>query len=99
MTKAEIAAKLADKVGISHRQSVEAVEIFLDSIKQALIEGDRVSLVGFGTFFVKERDERNGRNPRTGNSIFIPRKRIASFKPGKSLREIVKDLSPEEVSE
>jgi DNA-binding protein HU-beta len=94
MTKAEVAAKLASKIGISNRQSVEAVEVFLECVKNALKEGDRVSLVGFGTFYIKERDARNGRNPRTGDSISIPRKRVATFKPGKALRETVKNLRP-----
>lgn len=92
MTKAEVAAKVAEKVGLSHRQSVDAVETFLSSIKDALVNGDRVSLVGFGAFYIKKRDARNGRNPRTGNNIFIPEKRVATFKPGKALREMVKDL-------
>jgi DNA-binding protein HU-beta len=92
MTKAEVAAKLSEKIGISSRQSVEAVEIFLESMKSALKTGDRVSLVGFGTFFIKERDARNGRNPRTGVNIQIPRKRVAAFKPGKALRDMVKAL-------
>ena len=94
MTKAEVAAKLASKIGISNRQSVEAVEVFLECVKNALKEGDRVSLVGFGTIYIKERDARNGRNPRTGDSISIPRKRVATFKPGKALRETVKNLGP-----
>ena len=94
MTKAEVAAKLASKIGISNRQSVEAVEVFLECVKNALKEGDRVSLVGFGTFYIKERGARNGRNPRTGDSISIPKKRVATFKPGKALRETVKNLRP-----
>lgn len=92
MTKAEVAAKLVSKVGVTHRQSTQAIDTFLDAIKEALDQGDRVSLVGFGTFYVKERDPRNGRNPRTGKNIFIPRKRVAAFKPGKALRESVKNL-------
>lgn len=95
MTKAEVASKLADKIGISNRQSVEAVEIFLECLKDSLKKGERVSLVGFGTFYIKERDARNGRNPRTGRSIHIPRKRVAAFKPGKALREMVKNLPPD----
>ncbi len=92
MTKAEVANQLARKTGISHKESVEAVEIFLDSIKESLKRGEKVSLVGFGTFFVKERKARNGRNPRTGGNIFIPKKYVASFKPGKAFREQVRDL-------
>lgn len=92
MTKAEVAARLASKVGISSKQSVEAVEVFLSSIKEALKRGEKVSLVGLGTFYVKVRNARNGRNPRTGKNIQIPRKCVATFKPGKAFREQVKNL-------
>ena len=92
MTKAEVAAKLANKTGVSQKQSVEALEVFLASVKDALRGGDKVSLVGFGTFYVKERNARNGRNPRTGSSIEIPKKYIACFKPGKAFRDAVKVL-------
>ena len=95
MTKAEVAARLANKVGLSSKQSVEAVEVFLEAIKGALKQGDKVSLVGFGTFYVKERNARNGRNPRTGRSIQIPKKLVASFRPGKAFRDTVRDLEPE----
>lgn len=92
MTKAEVAARLAEKTGISQKQSVEALEVFLNCIKQSLQNGDKVSLVGFGTFYIKEREARNGRNPRTGSNIQIPKKRVAAFKPGKSFRELVLQL-------
>ena len=94
MTKAEVAARLANKIGLSHKQSIEALEIFLASIKDALKEGDKVSLVGFGTFYVKERGARNGRNPRTGKSIQIPKKYVPTFKAGKAFRETVMNLPP-----
>ena len=96
MTKAEVAAKLAEKTGISHKQAVEAVELFLESVKGALQTGEKVSLVGFGTFYVKERNARNGRNPRTGSSIKIPKKCVATFKPGKAFRERVLHLPDQE---
>jgi DNA-binding protein HU-beta len=93
MTKAEVAARLSEKLGLSNKQSVEALEVFLGCVKDALKKGDKVSLVGFGTFYVKARNARNGRNPRTGRSIQIPRKAVATFKPGKAFRETVKDLT------
>lgn len=92
MTKAEVASRLSSKIGIPYKQSVEALEIFLESIKDALQRGEKVSLVGFGTFFVKERNARNGRNPRTGGNIHIPKKYVATFKPGKAFREAVRNL-------
>jgi len=97
MTKAEVASRLAGKTGISHKQSVEALEVFLNCIKSALEQGEKVSLVGFGTFYLRKRNARNGRNPRTGKKIQIPRKCVVAFKPGKSLRQAVKespDVSP-----
>lgn len=89
MTKAIVAAKVADKTGMSRKDTVDAIEIFLESVKEALKSKRKVSLVGFGTFYVKEKKARNGRNPRTGDKIFIPPKLVATFKPGKAFRELV----------
>lgn len=91
MTKLEVATMLRDRTGISQKQSMEAVELFLDSIKESLKDGDKVSLVGFGTFYLKMKDARNGRNPRTGEKIKIPAKSVVAFKPGKEFREMVND--------
>ena len=89
MTKAVVAGKVASKTGMSHKDTMDAVEIFLESIKEALKQEKKVSLVGFGTFYVKRKNARNGRNPRTGEKIFIPEKLVATFKPGKAFRELV----------
>ena len=89
MTKAEVANKVIEKTGLSRKQSTIAVEAFLASIKDALHRGEKVSLVGFGTFIVKQKNARNGRNPRTGEKIHIPEKKTAYFKPGKAFRETV----------
>ena len=94
MTKAEVAAKLAKRIGLSHKQSVEAIEIVLQSIKDSLRQGEKVSLVGFGTFYIKGRNARNGRNPRTGQAIQIPKKYVPTFKPGKAFRDMVRALPP-----
>lgn len=91
MTKAEIVRSLVEKSGLSRKDAVQAVEIFLDEIKGSLQDGDKVSLVGFGTFLVKAKNPRNGRNPRTGELIHIPEKKIAVFKPGKAFREAVNE--------
>ncbi len=91
MTKQEVAAMLRDRTGISQKQAVEAVEIFLDSVKDALKGGEKVSLVGFGTFYLKPKEARSGRNPRTGERIQIPAKAVVAFKPGKEFRELVND--------
>jgi DNA-binding protein HU-beta len=97
MTKAEIINKVSQETGMSRKDSIVALEIFLESIKDALREGEKVSLVGFGTFFIKNKNARNGRNPRTGEKIRIPPKQIATFKPGKAFRQLVNDgLDPQD---
>jgi DNA-binding protein HU-beta len=95
MTKAVVAAKVAEKTGMSRKDTTEAIEIFLESIKQALKQDRKVSLVGFGTFFMKQKNARNGRNPRTGERIYIPPKNVATFKPGKAFRQMVDETKPE----
>jgi DNA-binding protein HU-beta len=92
MTKLEVATALRERTGISQKQAIDAVEIFLESVKEALKTGDKVSLVGFGTFFLKNKGERNGRNPRTGERIRIPAKSIVTFKPGKEFRDAVNEV-------
>lgn len=88
MTKPDLVAEVA-KIGITKKQAAEALDAILEAIKDALASGEKVSLVGFGTFMVKERAAREGRNPRTGKTIKIPPKKVPVFKPGKELREAV----------
>lgn len=76
-----------ENTGLPRKEAADAVEIFLDCIKNGLKEGEKVSLVGFGTFLVKSKGARNGRNPRTGEPIQIPEKKVAIFRPGKAFRE------------
>ena len=89
MTKAEIAQKVAETTGITQRDALLSVETFLESIKKALSKGDKVSIVGFGTFRLKTKKARIGRNPRSGQTIQIAAKKVPFFKAGKELREIV----------
>jgi nucleoid DNA-binding protein len=89
MTKAEVATRLMEKTGLSRNQSLETVEFFLETIKTSLKNGEKVCLVGFGTFYIKEKKARKGRNPRTGESINIKKKKVAVFKTGKAFRELV----------
>lgn len=93
MTKAEVVRALIEKSGLPRKEAVEAVEMFLEGIKESLRSGRKVSLVGFGTFLVKDKGSRNGRNPRTGEMIHIPDKKVAVFKPGKAFRESVNSAS------
>jgi DNA-binding protein HU-beta len=87
MNKGELVASIADHAGLTQSQADAALSATLDSIQGALKSGDSVSLVGFGTFSATERPAREGRNPRTGETIQIAAKTVAKFKPGKKLSE------------
>ena len=89
MNKAELIAAVAEKTGLSKKDSEKAVNAAFDTITEALAAGDKVQLVGFGAFEVKERGARIGRNPKTKEEIEIPASRVASFKVGKALKEAV----------
>lgn len=88
MTKSELIQKLADRNPHLYLRDVEKiVDTVFDRITQALMDGDRVELRGFGAFSVKHRDARTGRNPRTGETVHVEAKRLPFFKAGKALRE------------
>ncbi len=89
MNKAELVTAVAEKTGMSKKDSERAVNAAFDTITEALAAGDKVQLVGFGAFEVKERGARIGRNPKTKEEIEIPASRVASFKVGKALKEAV----------
>ena len=90
MTKADLVSKIANDSGITKSQAEKAVDGFVGAVSDALSSGEKVTLVGFGTFSVGERTEREGRNPRTGEKITIPASKVVKFKPGKSLSDKVK---------
>lgn len=90
MTKAELVGKIANAGGITKSQAEKAVDGFVSSVSAALASGDKVTLVGFGTFSVGSRSQREGRNPRTGEKIKIPASKVVKFKAGKTLSEKVK---------
>ncbi len=89
MNKAELVNAVAEKAGLSKKDSEKAVNSAFDAITEALAAGDKVQLVGFGSFEVKERGARVGRNPKTKEEIQIPASRVASFKVGKALKDAV----------
>lgn len=89
MTKTELVAKVAEKAGLSKKDADKAANAVIDSIVEALASGDKVQLVGFGTFEVRERPERKGRNPRTKEEITIPASSLPVFKAGKSFKDAV----------
>ena len=88
MTKADLAAEVAE-IGMTKKQASEAVDTVIDSIKGALAKGESVRLVGFGTFSVKKRKARIGRNPRTGEELKIKAKNVPVFSAGKGLKDAV----------
>lgn len=89
MTKTELINVVAEKTGFSKKDSDKAVVAVIDAISEALAGGDKVQLVGFGTFEVKERGERKGINPRTKKEITIAASKLPSFKAGKALEDAV----------
>ncbi len=89
MTKAELISAVAQKAELSKKDSEKAVSAVVEAITEALASGDKVSLVGFGTFEVKERGERKGINPRTKEEITIAASKLPVFKAGKALKDSV----------
>ena len=89
MNKSELVDNMASSAGISKAAAEKALTGLLESITNALSSGDKVTLVGFGTFSVKHRAARQGRNPRTGETIQIPASNVPGFKAGKGLKDAV----------
>ncbi|NLW52369.1 MAG: HU family DNA-binding protein [Tissierellia bacterium] len=90
MNKSELVAKIAEKSGLSKADSTRSLDALLESVQEALVNGEKVQLVGFGTFETRERKEREGRNPRNPEEkIKIPASTAPVFKAGKSLKEAV----------
>jgi len=89
MNKGELIESVATKAGMSRADATKAVDAVLDSVTQTLAGGGSISLVGFGTFTVKPRAARMGRNPRTGEAIQIKASNVPGFKAGKALKEAV----------
>ena len=90
MTKVELVEKMAKDAGISNAAAGKAINSFIGSIKKSLKKGDKVTLVGFGTFSVAKRKARKGRNPRTGETITIKARKIPKFTAGKDFKEAIK---------
>lgn len=90
MNKTELVAAVATKADLSKKDAEAAVKAVLDAVTEALADGEKVALVGFGTFEVKERAARTGKNPRTGEAIEIPASKVPSFKAGVALKNAVK---------
>ena len=89
MTMSDLVDSVAAKAGMTKKDSARAVDAVFDTIKEQLKAGDKVQLVGFGSFEVKQREARVGRNPKTMDEIRIPARRVPVFRPGKELKESV----------
>ncbi len=88
--KAELVADVAKKAKLTKKEAAAAVEAVFSSIEKDLSKGNKVQLIGFGTFEVRSRAARKGRNPQTGAEIEIPASKVPAFKPGKALKDAVK---------
>ena len=89
MTKAELVERVAKDTLLTKRHAELVVNTVFESIVQSLKEGDKIELRGFGSFRIRQRGPRLGRNPKTGDKVQVPSKRIPYFKPGKDLRELL----------
>lgn len=91
MNKAELVAAIADKAELSKKDAEAALKAFTDVVTEELQKGEKIQLVGFGTFEVSERAARTGRNPQTGEEMTIPASRAPKFKAGKALKDLVNE--------
>lgn len=89
MNKADLIAKIAEEADLSKKSAEAALNAFIDAVEGALKKGEKVQLVGFGSFEVRKRAARKGRNPQTKEEIRIPASKAPAFKPGKALKDLV----------
>jgi len=89
MIKADLVNKLAREMDIPKQEAEEGVNLFFHSIKEAILQGEEIEIRGFGSFRFRKRTSRSGRNPRTGEPVKIPPKKVLYFKPSKLLKELI----------
>jgi len=87
VTRKELATLVTEKLGISHRNAAEIIDTFFSTLKNTLTNGESIKLVNFGSFIVKEKSPRRGRNPQTGESMMITKRQMITFRPSRQLRE------------
>ncbi len=95
LTKAELAEMLFERVGLNKREAKDMVETFFDEIRDALVRGDEVKLSGFGNFQLRNKPQRPGRNPKTGEEIPITARRVVTFHASQKLKSMVEELAQE----
>jgi integration host factor subunit alpha len=86
LTKADMAEKLFEELGLNKREAKELVEVFFDELRDALERGEVIKLSGFGNFVLRDKNQRPGRNPKTGEEIPITARRVVTFRPGQKLK-------------
>ncbi len=96
LTKADIAEHLFTQLGMSKREAKELVEAFFEEIRMSLERGEQVKISGFGNFDLREKNQRPGRNPKTGEDIPISARRVVTFRPGQKLKARVENVEPNE---
>jgi integration host factor subunit alpha len=96
LTKAEMAEHLFEKLGMNKRDAKDLVEAFFEEVREALESGEQVKLSGFGNFDLRQKSERPGRNPKTGEDIPIRARRVVTFRPGQKLKSRVENTEPTE---
>ncbi len=89
MNKAELIATMADKTELSKKDAEKALNAFIETVTDELKNGEKIQLIGFGTFEVSERAERTGRNPQSGKEMVIPASKVPKFKAGKALKDAI----------
>src|SRR4051794_35879802 len=95
VTKKEIVKKISEEIGLTQLKTKDIVQRTLDAIIETLVSEGRIELRNFGVFEVKRRAPRKARNPRTGDKVFVPDKNVVTFKPGKEMEELVRQMNPE----
>ncbi|MBF5057085.1 integration host factor subunit alpha [Alcanivorax sp. 521-1] len=93
LTKADMADRLHEELGLNKREAKEVVETFFEEIRDSLAENRPVKLSGFGNFDLRDKSERPGRNPKTGEEIPISARRVVTFRPGQKLKQRVEDYA------
>jgi integration host factor subunit alpha len=92
MTKADLADRVSEKVGLSRKEAVEIIETLFASMKNILSEGESIKITGFGTFLVRKKGTRKGRNPKTGEEIEITQRKVVTFKPSLQFKSLIEKV-------
>ena len=89
MTKADLVEKIFEKIGLSKKEAQEIIEILFDTMKQTFVEGESVKISGFGTFNIRQKTSRRGRNPKTGEELEITPRRVITFRASNQLKSVM----------